>query len=68
VHVQQELGKLTQQEERNLTRIVVESLKHEKEMIEERPNMVLDERTKELTQMCFKESFKRRRLIMAHGT
>jgi hypothetical protein len=30
--------------------------------------MVLDERTKELRQMCFKERFKRRQLIMAHGT
>jgi hypothetical protein len=47
--------------------MVVESLKHEKEMIEERPNMVLDERTKELRKMCFKEMFKRRHLIMAHA-
>jgi hypothetical protein len=46
--------------------MVVESLKHEKEMIGERPNMVLDERTKELRKMCFKERFKRRKLIMAH--
>jgi hypothetical protein len=68
VHVQQELGKLTKQEDGNLTRMVVENLKHEKEMIEERPNMVLDERTKELRQMCFKERFKRRQLIMGHGT
>jgi hypothetical protein len=67
VHVQQELGKLTEQEDGNLTRMVVESLKHEKEMIEERPNMVLDERTKELRKMCFKERFKRRQLIMAHA-
>jgi hypothetical protein len=36
-------------------------------LIEERPNMVLDERTKELRQMCFKERFKRRQLIMAHA-
>jgi hypothetical protein len=34
-------------------------------MIEERPNMVLDERTKELRQMCFKERFKRRQLAHA---
>jgi hypothetical protein len=40
VHVQQELGKLTEQEDGNLTRMVVESLKHEKEMIEERPNII----------------------------
>jgi hypothetical protein len=46
VHVQQELGKLTEQEDGNLTRMVVESLKHEQEMIEEMPNIVLDERTK----------------------
>jgi hypothetical protein len=68
VHVQQELGKLTEQEDGNLTRMVAESLKHEKEMIEEMPNMVLHERTKELRQMCFKERFKRRQVIMAHGT
>jgi hypothetical protein len=30
--------------------------------------MVLDERTKELRQTCFKERFKRRQLIMTHGT
>jgi hypothetical protein len=30
--------------------------------------MVLDERTKELRQMCFKERFKRRQLIMTHDT
>jgi hypothetical protein len=68
MHVQQELGKLTEQEDGNLTRMVVESLKHEKEMIKEMPNMVLDERTKELRQMCFKKRFKRRQLVMAHGT
>jgi hypothetical protein len=44
VHVQPELGKLTEQEDGNLMRMVAESLKHEKEMKEERPNMVLDER------------------------
>jgi hypothetical protein len=36
-------------------------------LIEERPNMVLDERMKELRRMCFKERFKRRQLIMAHA-
>jgi hypothetical protein len=57
---EKDLGKLTEQEDGNLTRMVVE-----KEMIEERPNMVLDERTKELRQMCFKERFKRRQLAHA---
>jgi hypothetical protein len=47
---EKDLRKLTEQEDGNLTRMVVESLKHEKEMIEERPNIVLDERTKELAQ------------------
>jgi hypothetical protein len=47
--------------------MVVESLKHKKEMIEKRPNMVLNERAKELRKMCFKERFKRRQLIMAHA-
>jgi hypothetical protein len=48
--------------------MMVESLKHKKDMMEEMPNMVLDERTKELRQKCFKERFKRRQLIMGHGT
>nr|TKW41565.1 hypothetical protein SEVIR_1G324800v2 [Setaria viridis] len=65
----QELGKLTEQEDGNLTKSKVESLQQEKKLIEERPEVMLDERTKELRQMCFKEKFKRRQqLIMGHGT
>ncbi|XP_004955211.2 protein RKD3 [Setaria italica] len=64
-----ELGKLTEQEDGNLTKSKVESLQQEKKLIEERPEVMLDERTKELRQMCFKEKFKRRQqLIMGHGT
>jgi hypothetical protein len=67
VCVLQELRKLTEQEYGNLTR-EVESLKWEKKLIEERPEVMLDERTKQLKQLCFKERFKRRQLIMGHGT
>jgi hypothetical protein len=37
-----------------------------KKLIEERPDVMLDQKTKELRQACFKETFKRRRL-MGHG-
>ena len=41
-------------------------LQQTKKLIEERPEVVLDKKTKELRQACFKERFKRRRL-MGHG-
>jgi hypothetical protein len=48
------------------TRTVVVMLQQTKKMIEERPGTVLDEGTKQLRQACFKEKFKKRRL-MGHG-
>jgi hypothetical protein len=46
---------------------LVESLQRTKKLIEERPEVMLDEETKGLRQACFKEAFKRRRLL-SHGT
>lgn len=64
----QELAKETELEDGHLTRIVVESLQQTKKLIEESPHVMLDRRTKELRQACFKESFKRRGLIAGHVT
>ncbi|CAN6233462.1 unnamed protein product [Urochloa humidicola] len=63
----QELGKFTEKQDGHLTRSVVESLERKKKLIEERPEVMLDEETKELRQVCFKERFKRKQL-MGHGT
>ncbi|PUZ77463.1 hypothetical protein GQ55_1G373500 [Panicum hallii var. hallii] len=63
----QEHGKLSAQEDGHLTRSLVESLQRTKKLIEERPEVMLDEETKGLRQACFKEAFKRRRLL-SHGT
>ena len=46
----------------------MERLQRTKKLIEERPEVMLDEETKELRQACFKEAFKRRRLLLTHGT
>ncbi|CAL4967054.1 unnamed protein product [Urochloa decumbens] len=52
----QELGKDT-----DLTRFVVESLQETKKLIEERPEVPLDDKTKQLSQACYKETWKRKR-------
>ncbi|CAN6274454.1 unnamed protein product [Urochloa humidicola] len=51
----------------DLMRSEVERLERKKKLIEERPEVTLDEKTKELRQLCFKERFKRKQL-MGHGT
>nr|CAB3448124.1 unnamed protein product [Digitaria exilis]CAB3504577.1 unnamed protein product [Digitaria exilis] len=61
----QELGKHNAQDD---TRSVVESLQWTKKLIEENPEMMLDKRTKELRQLYFKESFRRRRLMASWAT
>ncbi|KAG2653992.1 hypothetical protein PVAP13_1NG419000 [Panicum virgatum] len=63
----QELGRPNAQEDGHQTRSLVERLQRTKKLIEERPEVMLDEETKELRQACFKETFKRRRLL-GHGT
>ncbi|KAF8779801.1 hypothetical protein HU200_002062 [Digitaria exilis] len=60
-----ELGKHNAQDD---TRSVVESLQWTKKLIEENPEMMLDKRTKELRQLYFKESFRRRRLMASWAT
>ena len=48
--------------------IEVEMLQRKKKLIEERPGHIeLDEETKVLRQACFKEKFKRRRLMAMEG-
>ncbi|KAF0935216.1 hypothetical protein E2562_031253 [Oryza meyeriana var. granulata] len=58
----QEIGKETGQDE-DQTRNVVEKLQQTKKMIEQRPDAKLDDRTMMLRQACFKENYKRRRLL-----
>lgn len=63
----QELGSNTGEEGR-MTKIVVEMLQQAKKLIEERPGDVdLDQETKVLRQVCFKENYKRRRLMAIEG-
>ncbi|KAK3155264.1 hypothetical protein QOZ80_2BG0201060 [Eleusine coracana subsp. coracana] len=62
----QELGKDTEKVDGHMTRAVVVMLEQTKKMIEERPAMMLDDNTKVLRQACFKENFKRKKLI-GHG-
>lgn len=64
----QELGRDTDTGEAGRTKIVVEMLEQTKKLIEERPgDIVLDQETKLLRQVCFKEQFKRRRLMALDG-
>lgn len=65
-NVPQDLGKGTGEEE-DRTRSVVEMLQQTKKLIEERLDVMLDEKTKVLRQACFKENFKRRRLMALEG-
>ncbi|PPR88903.1 hypothetical protein GOBAR_AA31789 [Gossypium barbadense] len=48
-------GKLTE---------AMEALRKEREMLEEMPNMELDDRTKRLRQACFKANYKKRKMMM----
>ncbi|CAL4885344.1 unnamed protein product [Urochloa decumbens] len=54
----QELGKDTDRVDGDLTRFVVESLQETKKLIEERPEVPLDDKTKQLSH---KETWKRKR-------
>ncbi|KAL6633553.1 hypothetical protein ACP70R_026224 [Stipagrostis hirtigluma subsp. patula] len=65
-NVQELSGEQDGTEEGALTRSLVEMLQQKKRMIEEKPEMTLDDKTKVFRQACFKETFKRRRL-MCHG-
>ncbi|XP_039841617.1 protein RKD5-like [Panicum virgatum] len=56
----QEAGKATGEEQ---LRAVVEMLQQEKQLLEQRPYVQLEEKTKRLRQACFKANYKKRRLL-----
>ncbi|KAG2610642.1 hypothetical protein PVAP13_4KG199600 [Panicum virgatum] len=60
VQVLQEAGKATGEEQ---LRAVVEMLQQEKQLLEQRPYVQLEEKTKRLRQACFKANYKKRRLL-----
>ncbi|KAK3132020.1 hypothetical protein QOZ80_6AG0514720 [Eleusine coracana subsp. coracana] len=60
VQVLQEAGKATGEEQ---LRALVEMLQQEKQLLEQRPYVQLEEKTKKLRQACFKANYKKRRLL-----
>ncbi|XP_066374808.1 uncharacterized protein [Miscanthus floridulus] len=62
--VLQEAGKAVDEEQ---LRAVVEMLQQEKQLLEQRPYVQLDEKTKRLRQACFKANYKKRRLLALKG-
>lgn len=46
---------------------MVEMLQQEKQLLEQRPYVQLDEKTKRLRQACFKANYKKRRLLALQG-
>ncbi|XP_062230025.1 protein RKD5-like [Phragmites australis] len=60
VQVLQEAGKATGEGQ---LRALVEMLQQEKQLLEQMPNVELEEKTKRLRQACFKASYKKRRLL-----
>ncbi|OEL32992.1 Protein RKD1, partial [Dichanthelium oligosanthes] len=60
VQVLQEAGKAAGEEQ---LRAVVEMLQQEKQLLEQRPYVQLEEKTKRLRQACFKANYKKRRLL-----
>jgi len=58
--VLQEADKTTGEEQ---LRAVVEMLQQEKQLLEQRPYVQLEEKTKRLRQACFKANYKKRRLL-----
>jgi hypothetical protein len=63
----QELGKDTEQVDVHATRMAVERLQQTKKLIEERPEVPLDEATKQLSQACHKENWRRKLLNGQHS-
>ncbi|GJM86826.1 hypothetical protein PR202_ga02721 [Eleusine coracana subsp. coracana] len=62
----QELEKDTEPVDGHRTRRVVEMLQQTKKLIEERPAMMLDKKTRQLRQACLREKSRRKKL-MGHG-
>lgn len=61
VEVLQEAGKANDGEQ---LRAMVEMLEQERRLLEQRPYVELEEKTKRLRQACFKASYKKRRLLV----
>ncbi|XP_061346635.1 protein RKD2-like [Gastrolobium bilobum] len=59
----QELGKEEGQENEEKLRNAIEILEKEKKLMEEMPDMQLENNTKRLRQACFKANYKKRKLI-----
>jgi hypothetical protein len=59
----QESGKEEGEESEEKLRIALEMLEMEKKMLEEIPDLQLEDNTKRLRQACFKANYKRRRLM-----
>ncbi|XP_039806578.1 protein NLP5-like [Panicum virgatum] len=64
VQVLQEAGKATGEEQ---LRAVVEMLQQEKQLLEQRPYVQLEKKTKRLRRACFKANYKKRRLLALEG-
>lgn len=60
----QELGKEEGQENEEKLRNAIEILEREKKLLEEMPDMQLEDNTKRLRQACFKANYKKRKLNM----
>lgn len=60
-HVLQELGNDGTPKRLERTKMVVQKLQQEMKLIVERPDVELDEKTKEFRQACYKEMYERRR-------
>ena len=59
----QELGKEEGQESEEKLRNAIEILEKEKKLMEEMPDMQLEDNTKRLRQACFKANYKKRKLM-----
>uniref|UniRef100_A0A7N1A483 RWP-RK domain-containing protein n=1 Tax=Kalanchoe fedtschenkoi TaxID=63787 RepID=A0A7N1A483_KALFE len=63
----QELGKQEGDGGKERLKMAVEELERERKMMEELPDMQLEDKTKKLRQACFKANYKKRRMMAANG-
>jgi len=59
----QEQGEAEGPENDEKIRIAIEMLEKEKSMVEERPDLELEDKTRRLRQACFKANYKKRKLM-----
>ncbi|KAL4398627.1 hypothetical protein S245_003302 [Arachis hypogaea] len=64
----QELGKEEGRESEEKLRSAIEILEKEKKLLEEMPDLQLEDNTKRLRQACFKANYKKRKLIMGSSS